>query len=808
MKQATTIPNHFKTGRIYILTWLFTGLLLSISLRVHAQENNLDEIVNSFHHYTEKNVQEKIYLQTDKSFYTSGEILWFKLFVVDASFHKPISLSKVAYVEIYNSDLKPVLQGKTGLMNGRGDGSFFIPISLSSGNYKIRAYTNWMKNFSPGFFFEENITIINPLKSPGPKPVAKLPKPSIRFFPEGGNLVDGIPATVGFKVVDENGKGLDVSGIITDQDNKQVASFKSFKFGMGRFSFTPSSNNHYKAYAKISDNNLTVAELPAIYKEGWVLKVEDNGNDQLNASIISNIPSEKSWGYLIVHTRGIIKFAELVFLTNGKASVTIDKSKLGEGISCFTLIDHSKQPVCERLYFRQPSVLTVAAHTDQSEYRTRKKVKLDIELPDRITDSVKSDLCLSVYRVDSLQYPTGRDINSYLWLSSDIPGNIESPEYYFGEPDQELAEATDNLMLTQGWRRFIWDDALQNKTPAFDYIPEYAGHIITGKITDKNSGQPARDISTYASASGLKYQLGCSVSNSQGELKYDLENFYGFNELVVQTENAADSGYRINILNPFSEKFSDRLFPPFEFPEYKKDILAHSIGTQVQNAFLIDSLIKFKPWKNPDSTSFYGAPDKKFFLDDYTRFNTMEEVMREYIAGLVVKRSKQKFHFRLLNDPVREWFDRDPLMLVDGMPVSDGDKIMAIDPLKIKKIEVVNRLYFNGSLVASGILSLSSYNGDLEGFQMDPHALILEYEGLQLRREFYSPDYDKPVPAAKRTPDLRNVLYWSPDIRITETGRKQLDFFTSDRKGKYIGVIQGITAGGKSGAGQFFFEVR
>jgi hypothetical protein len=806
MKQGIAMLNYFKNR--YILIKLITGVLLLTGLTARAQESSLTEITNAVHLYSQKNIQEKIYVQTDKSLYLSGEILWFKLFVVDAALHKPISLSKIAYVEVYNNDLKPVLQGKIGLTAGRGDGSFFIPISLSSGNYKIRAYTNWMKNFGPEFFFEENITIINTLKNLGPKQATKPSKANIQFFPEGGNLVEGIPSTVGIKVVDENGKGLDVSGIITDQDNKQVASFKTLKFGMGHFSFTASANNHYKAYAKIADNNLTVADLPAAYKEGYVLKVEENGNDGLNVSISTNMSLQKSWVYLLVHTRGIIKFAGIVNLNNGKAVVPIDKSSLGEGISCITLFDHAKEPVCERLYFRQPSVLTVSARSDQETYEARKKVKVDIQLPDPLVDSAKADLCLSVFRIDSLQSAPSRDINSYLWLSSDIAGVIESPEYYFGEPDQELADVTDNLMLTQGWRRFNWDEVLQNKTPVFEYVPEYAGHIILGKITDRNTGQPVNNIGTYASASGLKYQLGYSASNSRGELKYDLENFYGFNELVIQTEYIADSGYRINILNPFIEKYSDRAFPSFELPEYRKEIRSHSIGTQVQNAYLIDSMIKFIPRKNRDSTSFYGEPDKKFFLDDYTRFNTMEEVMREYIAGLVVKRQKQKFHFRLLNNPVRLFFDQDPLMLVDGMPVSDGDKIMAIDPLKIKKIEVVNKLYFQGSMVASGILSLSSYNGDLEGFQMDPHALVLEYEGLQLRREFYSPKYDNPNPATKRTPDLRNVLYWSPNIRISETGRKQVDFYTSDRKGKYIGVIQGITASGKSGSSQFFFEVQ
>lgn len=133
---------------------------------------------------------------------------------------------------------------------------------------------------------------------------------------------------------------------------------------------------------------------------------------------------------------------------------------------------------------------------------------------------------------------------------------------------------------------------------------------------------------------------------------------------------------------------------------------------------------------------------------------------------------------------------------------------MAIDPLKIKKIEVVTRKYFQGSLVATGIVSLTSYHNDLEGFQLDPHSLILEYEGLQLQREFYSPNYEKRADAESRIPDFRNVLLWNPNIRLPERGNTQISFYTSDRKGKYIGVIQGITAEGKPGSGYFYMDVK
>jgi hypothetical protein len=70
-------------------------------------------------------------------------------------------MSKVAYVELINDKNKPVLQAKIELQESCGMGSFQMPADLVTGNYKIRAYTNWMKNFSPNFFFEKEVSIVN-----------------------------------------------------------------------------------------------------------------------------------------------------------------------------------------------------------------------------------------------------------------------------------------------------------------------------------------------------------------------------------------------------------------------------------------------------------------------------------------------------------------------------------------------------------------------------------------------------------------------------------------------------------------------
>ncbi|HEY2350767.1 MAG TPA: hypothetical protein VGH64_17225, partial [Puia sp.] len=514
--------------------------------------------------------------------------------------------------------------------------------------------------------------------------------------------------------------------------------------------------------------------------------------------------------YLLIHTRGLVKYASSIPLEHGKGSVTIPLSTVGEGISSITLFSANQQAICERLIFRMPSSLDLSAQSEMEEYQSRKKITTHIHLNNPPADStVSASLAMSVIRIDSLQNEESQDIRTYLYLSSDIRGSIEHPEYYFTHKGEQFQSAIENLMLTQGWRRFKWDDVLQNADPAFEYIPEWTGHLINARITNRVNGQPLENQGVYLAGPGIKSQLAGSVSNKNGQLLFDLPHLLGSNVIVLQTENRSDSNYRIDVSNPFSEKFTSDFYPAFKMNStLKTDLQFYNIGTQVQNVYLLGNLIKFKAPIYSDSTSFYGEPDKKFFLDDYTRFNTMEEVVREYITGVSVHRSRDHFSFRLLNDAQKIFFDQDPLIVLDGVPIFDATEVMSLDPLKIKKIEIVNRKFFLGSVVASGIFALYSYNNDMAGLQMNSHTLILDYEGLQLQREFYSPKYDLSQPGSKRIPDFRNVLAWEPDIVIGKSGEAEINFYSSDRKGKYMGVVEGINQNGVAGSTHFFFEVQ
>jgi hypothetical protein len=755
--------------------------------------------------YSQNNPKEKIFVHTDKSFYVPGEIIWFKVYTVDSRFHTPIDLSKVAYVEVLDKNNTPVLQAKVALEKGSGEGSFLIPVSVTSGNFTLRGYTRWMRNSDAGFYFSKSLTIVNTLKTFTAGPVEKT-KYDIQFFPEGGNLVNNIQSIVGFKITDQYGKGLDGSGTLVNQRNDTLLKFKSLHAGLGNFSFTPKTGDTYKAIINTAKDSSIIISLPAVYETGYVASLNDGGN-QLKLTVNASSQFVNETIYLLSHTREKTNFAEARQIKSGSAEFIIDKSSLAAGITTFTVFNQAKQPVCERLYFKRPALADVKVSADNNNYGTRSKVKLDIAANSAIKQDEWSDMSVSVYRIDSLQPLDNMDIASYLWLASDLKGDVESPEYYLTATGEEADKATDNLMLTHGWRRFKWEDVLSGKKPTFQFIPEYEGHIIAGKVTNKKTGQPAEGILAYLSSPAKKFQFNTAISNPQGLVYFNTKDFRGAELIVAQTNNKQNADYRVDILNPFSEIYPAKPLAGLTLqPAIQNQLLNHSINSQVQTTYNIDSLNQFY-YPYTDSSHFYGIPDKAYYLDDYTRFSTMEEVLREYVIEVAPRKQNRKFHLYVLKN-AHEFFEDDALVLVDGVPFFDMDSVMAIDPLRIRKIEVLGKEYLLGPLASPGIVSYTTYKGDLDGVRLDPSAVVIEYESLQLQREFYAPRYETSAQKNNRKPDFRNLLFWSPQIKITGSQKKELSFYTSDLDGKYFIILQGISGKGKVISSSATFEVK
>jgi len=787
-----------KNNYLVKVSALTIALLTTVVSIVSAQV--LDDIQSKFNNYAQNTLQEKLYVHTDKDFYLAGELLWFKIYDINAADNKPLDAAKVAYAEILDRDNNPILQAKIAMDNGSGNGSFYLPVSAVSGSYKIRAYTNWMKNFSADKYFEKNITLVNSLKEIALQTKEPTPEYDVQFFPEGGSLVNGLTGKVAYRVVGNDGKGVDFTGAIVNKTNDTIARFKPHQFGMGTFMLKPDASNTYRAVLKFKGNKTITAPLPPIAVSGYVMQLTDNGAE-LKITVNSSAANNSSV-YLVAHTRQNIAVAKTLTLINGEASFLIDKNQLGEGISHITLFNNEKQPVCERLYSKHSGQkLTIEAATDKPEYTSRKKVAVSILTKNTIEPT---DMSVAVYRLDSLENSNPESIYTYTWLTSELRGNIESPDYYLNAGDNE---ALDNLMLTHGWSKYNWDDILQAKEIAFKYLPEYNGHIITGKVTDPKTSAPVANERVLLTIPGKRVQLYNSQTDAAGNFLINTKDLVGQNEIVVQSRLEQDTLLKIQISNPYSEKFSSNKVPAFSLQkDLYNSLFTHSVSMQVQNLYSGEK-IKQQYIPNIDTTSTFNGLQKVYLLDNYTRFTTMEEVLREYIHEVLVSKQKDQFRFRVLNNDYYMGSNQ-PLVLFDGIPVYNFNKIIAADPLKVRKLEVVPHKYYRGDDVEYGVLSFTTYKGDLGGVEIDPHALVMDYEGLQLKRTFFSPVYETQLQVSDHLPDFRTLLYWSPNVTTDANGKAAFSFYTSDQTGKYMGVVQCISADGKAGSQVFGFEVK
>ncbi|MEO8860805.1 MAG: hypothetical protein ABI358_05245 [Ginsengibacter sp.] len=757
-------------------------------------QDNLNAIQSSLNQYYQNTIEEKIFVHTDKSFYLTGEIAWFKLYVVNAANNKPLNLSKVAYVEILDSNNKAILRAKIALKEGEGNGSFYLPVNLNSGNYKFRAYTNWMKNFDVSFFFRKNITIVNMQKGLSASAMKPAHQYDIQFFPEGGNLVNNIPSKVAFKGTNEHGRGIDFYGVVLD-NNDTLLSFKPQHAGMGSFTFTPLPNHIYKAYIKLYSGDVVLKALPTAYSSGYVLNVVDSA-DKIKAVVQSDIMSGHEV-FLFVHSGDDPKLSLGSFLQDGRATFIIDKAMLGNGISHLTIFNEFHQPVCERLYFKKPEKeLEIKLNADQSNYIRRNDVNLNIAVGNNESEKDSVSLSMAVYRLDSLQSNDDPAINSYLLLTGDLKGFVEDPGYYFMKDDAETKIAIDNLLLTNGWRRFKWENLLKNTKPFFAFIPEYNGAVIQAKVINTITGTPANNIETFISVPGFAPDFNSSFSDNDGLVKYELKNVYGTQEIILQPNIRRDSTYKFDYIEPFSDKFSDATLPEFNLHQETANALREeSISMQVQNIYSGKNIKLFlKP--QVDSIPFYVNADASYLLDNYTRFTTIEEILREYVTLVDVRKREGRVHYDVFDNATSQSFKSDPLVLLDGVPVFDLNKFMTVDPLKLEKLEVLNRKYFLGNSSFNGILSWSSYKGDLADADLGNHVTTIDYDGLQMEREFYSPVYENDAELSSHIPDFRNVLSWSPHIKIATGGSQKIHFYTSDLPGKYLVMIQGISASG------------
>ncbi|OCX53495.1 hypothetical protein BEL04_04120 [Mucilaginibacter sp. PPCGB 2223] len=760
---------------------------------------------------------EKVYLHTDRDYYASGDDLWFKAYLVNGESNYPTFTSNNLYVDLVSSESKIISREIIRLDDGMGYGDFKLTDSIPGGIYHLRAYTNWMRNFGDNFIFDKQITVNS---IPGIKPVAAVIKKSrknkaaiagddagngnkISLFPEGGSMVEGVMGIVGFKAEDALGNGVQVNGTVLSSQGETVGNFASTSLGLGSFALMPVAGVTYHVKGNYKDGTGFDVDLPAALTEGYAMHIKNSDTTNVQVIVSANpatFAKHKGQSLTIAskHADKIVSDGQFV-LNNEQTAINIPKAKLPAGVNSILLYDEQKRPNCERLvYINCNNDIRVTVTSDKSSYKPKEKTILNISVVNAQNQPVKANLSLAA--VDGNVVPANEgSIASYLLLQADVRGKIENAAQYFDPVNANRFKQLDLLLLTQGWRDFVWK-RLADSTLKLSYLPE-AGFTISGKLRSVLINKPIPDMNITLFAPGAKgNKMFFTKTDDKG--KYFLDNIELYGTQTLHITSRDDKGKKSGWV--FLDTIGHDPVPAPQIPVIEQEpsdaLAAFNAASKTRqnnarrfrvadgvtlNEVVIKDVHKTIVSYNGETLSTFGYPEYNNTITaaDY-KYKDLEDYLVHKIPGAQTNNDAAQgivFHFggkpvvpRLTVDKKEDIFER-----LDYYSLS-MDQVISV-----KVDHYVNGA---GGDVIYIYLTLKPTAFDKKEFNI----LNTEVTGYYSARTFYSPNYEYPSNKA----DQRTTIYWEPMITTDANGKASVSYYNADPKSKIRVVVEGLTEKG------------
>jgi len=892
-----------------------TAILLLTGNFASAQTTNtLDQTLITLQKQAADQPYEKVYLHMDKPYYGAGDTLWFKAYVVTGARHYLSGISYVLNVDLVNEQNIIRKSIKLPIANGLTRGDFILGDTIPEGNYRIRAYTNWMRNAGPEYFFDKTFKIVNSISNEvftrsaytytlnngqqtvnvtinytdlngkpyankevkyevdlDPKRVAKgkgitddkgglvitftNPEPGIlsagqiitaiqlndqkiinktvaikatstkadlQFFPESGNLVNGIISKIAFKAIGADGLGVDAKGTISDGQGNEVTTFSSTHLGMGMFMFTPQPGKSYKANVIYADGSKDAVALPQALDHGYVLAITNA--DSLNNVIVQitgNGESQSGSLVLVARSGGEIFFEGKSKPGASAFTAVIPKSKFPSGIVQFTLFSGSGEPVNERLIFIQnPDKLKLALTSSLQSYSPRQRVKIDINVKDRSGKPVRGSFSASVINETTIPVEETAEgsILSSILLTSDIKGYIEKPNYYFTNINATTAADLDILMLTQGYHRYEWKEIMSNTPANIIFKPEksitisgtvksFLGKpIVKGKvslfsnseglflvdtITDKNGrfsfGMAFKDSTTFT--------IKALAANGRDNVILDLDKappLTGGNKNRADIQVSIDNGLEQYLQNNKKQYDADVKYGVGDRSIFLKEITISRLKVKSPRQLAEEKAVEFS-----DNLNGAGQANQIITADDIAAVggSTIFDCLNGRMAGVEVRTDStgnQGFYSMRGSDQMNSRA-QPMVIIIDGIFGRDISLIAISNIQSIEVLRSMNLLSAYGSRASNGILVVTTKRGDKDSpfTKIDNDFISCKPRGYYKALQFYSPKYTGPKTNAQII-DLRSTIFWNPLIETDKDGNTSFEYFNADSKGTYRVVVEGI----------------
>ena len=747
---------------------------------------------------------EKLLVIHDRDLYLEGDTIWLKIINTDQFSGKPIELSSTAYVELIGLGEKMFARQKINLTDEAGHGWIRIPENILSGNYYLRTYTSWMKNYHPCGYTYTLISIINPFIplyfSQYETSKEKQGEIDVELFPEGEHIISGTENRVVFRLSGVIADKDSLQGEIRDGNDSLVTRVKFINADNGYFWLTPLETKEYYLSVILNGTHQKRISIPQAQKGGYTLDWTENLNLlTLNIKKHPQSPGDNQQLWLTGKAAGQVLFSRTADLENGAAEVMIRAEQIKDGINEFILTDMKGNNLCSRIIHRPVrNHLSVEIDLEKERFKCRDNVQFSVNVKELSGRAVKSDLFASVYLVDT---PSANEER--------IPVKVEVMDPAFFTQWMNIHEnggtAIDAEILDVALSAGYLVHSARNPSPdelssVLPFFPELAGPAISGSILERTSGQPAGNRLIICSSIGSASLFEVFKTGEDGKFRFAVEEDQEYSNLVIRALDQ-DIHLDIKIDHAYSDQYPHMTLPALHLDESRAQYIEQlSINKQVREAYK-NTDERPEPEVNHDNTTFfYGEPSETVNLESFIKLPVMEEIFREIVKTVIVYRKAGAFKLGVIDNATREIIGENPMFLLDGVPLFDHGRILEIDPALIRTIHIVDSKYFMGGLEMDGIIDIRSRQGGFEDFNLPSSTVPYKF---QSNARYDNPptvvDHIHEEETGRQLPDFRSLLYWKPDIATDNDGRAEISFDASDVPGLYRIVVQGISADGHTG---------
>lgn len=800
---------------------------------IYAQNNTdiLSNAISKLKNLITDHIIEKTYLHFDHpyAYYVAGDNIYFKAYVTMGELHEPSTISSILHVDLIGQK-GAILQSISLLLNnGVSWGDFSLPASIPKGTYRIRAYTDWMRNENQPAFFEQYISVGSTLSNDRVTEAVKQGKqPSLQFFPEGGNLVNDISSKVAFKALGPDGLGINFTAVVVDNQNNQVGKITPSHLGMGVFDLLPEAGKLYKAKVTFADGTQNTFDLPAADQKGITLAVNTSNPAKVSIEIKANRPYYKEnlnkELSLIIYWGGAVRTVKTK-LDNSILGLDLPANTFRTGILQVTLLVATGEPLNERLSFIQNNdLLNLNIGAGKQQFAKHENVPLTLNIKNQDGNPVNGSFSVSVIDESKILVDENAEssILSNLLLTSDLKGYVEKPNYYFANKNAETQKNLDVLMLTQGYRRFVWKNLLsENALSEYTFKPE-KGLDISGVLSSKAGAPiPNSKITLIAESGG---SVLTQQTDEKGKFRFANTIFETGTKFILKTESSlrknivitfdkANSGPAVAEENNIDARYNANADLLATLQNNKQPGLMTAANSVVAQATLPSN----EGYSNSALQKSYrssnlggpGHADQVILGDQIKNSPTLSSGLNGLARGVQFSSGIPYLPSSMIVTGGNQGVEP-MLVMVDGIGVGAGANIDLYNPVDIEAVEILKgpNATIYGTQGGSGVIVITTKQGSekasIVSKEMSPGIFSVTPQGFYKARDFYVPDNNTANTAAINQP----TIFWKPNVNTDANGNVLLNFNNNDSSGNVRVVVEGMDTKGNLGRQVFRYKVQ